>query len=126
MTSVHDRQNLHILPNSPVVRLAMDGTAVQGIVVRRNGREETIAAGEVILSAGAFNSPRLLMLSGIGPAAELEQLGIKVRTDLPVGKNFVDHLPLRDAQPVEPHVQVNPEAEARHELRPAGGPCSNR
>jgi len=92
VTSVHDRQNLHILPNSPVVRLAMDGTAVQGIVVRRNGREETIAAGEVILSAGAFDSPRLLMLSGIGPAAELEQFGIKVRTDLPVGKNFVDHL----------------------------------
>jgi len=92
VTPVLDRQNLHILANSPVVRLLMDGTVARGIVVRREGLEETIAAGEVILSAGAFDSPRLLMLSGIGPATELERVGIKVRADLAVGRNLVDHL----------------------------------
>ena len=53
---------------------------------------ETITAGEVILCAGAFDSPRLLLLSGIGPASQLERLGIAPVADLPVGENLIDHL----------------------------------
>jgi choline dehydrogenase len=53
---------------------------------------ETIRAGEVILCAGAFDSPRILLLSGVGPAAQLERLGIAPVADLPVGENLIDHL----------------------------------
>jgi choline dehydrogenase len=62
------------------------------VVVQRDGGTETIAAGEVILCAGAFDSPRLLLLSGIGPAAELARLGIAPIAELPVGENLMDHL----------------------------------
>jgi choline dehydrogenase len=57
------------------------------------GLERHHAACEVLLCAGAFNSPQLLMLSGVGPAAQLNRLGIEVRFDLPgVGENLQDHL----------------------------------
>jgi choline dehydrogenase len=89
---VADRPNLHVRPETRVLRLDMDSTTVRGVVVRQNGGEEIISAGEVILCAGAFDSPRLLMLSGIGPAAHLEATGIAPVVDLPVGENLVDHL----------------------------------
>jgi choline dehydrogenase len=70
-----------------------DGRAV-GVEVERGGRIEVIRANvEVILAASSLNSPKLLMLSGIGPAAELAQHGIEVIADRPgVGKNLQDHL----------------------------------
>lgn len=90
---IRDRTNLHVLPTTRALRLALDGARVTGVVVQREGGAlETISAGEVILAAGAFDSPRLLLLSGIGPAAELERLGIAPVADLPVGENLVDHL----------------------------------
>jgi choline dehydrogenase len=90
---VLDRPNLHLETGARVLRLAMDGTRAQGVVVQRDdGSVETIGAGEVILSAGAFDSPRILLLSGIGPAAQLERLGIAPVADLPVGENLIDHL----------------------------------
>jgi choline dehydrogenase-like flavoprotein len=62
------------------------------VEVSRNGQlQELRAEREVILSAGTYQSPVLLMLSGIGPAAELEPLQIEVREDLPVGENLQDH-----------------------------------
>lgn len=87
-----DRSNLHVLPETHALRIAMDGTRASGVVVRREGVTETIRAGEVILAAGAFDSPRLLLLSGIGPAAQLAALGIAPVADLPVGENLIDHL----------------------------------
>ncbi|MFN8592179.1 MAG: GMC family oxidoreductase N-terminal domain-containing protein [Thermomicrobiales bacterium] len=92
ITPVRDRSNLHVLPETRVLRLAMDGTRVTGVVVQRDSGEETIAAGEVILAGGAFDSPRVLMLSGIGPGEHLTRHGIACITDLPVGENLIDHL----------------------------------
>ena len=69
-------------------------TRATGVEIERAGRRHRdIEAGEVILAGGAINSPQLLLLSGIGPAAELEALGIPVVADLPgVGENLQDHL----------------------------------
>jgi choline dehydrogenase len=90
---IRDRPNLHIRPETRALRLAMDGAAVRGVEVQTDGQTpETIAAGEVMLCAGAFDSPRLLMLSGIGPARRLKPLGIPVFADLPVGEGLIDHL----------------------------------
>ena len=75
-------------------RVAMDGTRATGVEVHRAGRLEIIEAGrEVILAASAINSPKLLMLSGIGPGAHLGEHGIPVVADRPgVGANLQDHL----------------------------------
>jgi choline dehydrogenase len=90
---VLDRPNLHLQTGTRVVRLVIEGNRARGVAVRRDdGSLETISAGEVILCAGAFDSPRLLLLSGIGPLAHLERLGIDPVADLPVGENLIDHL----------------------------------
>ena len=90
---VLDRPNLHVQTDTRVLRLAMEGARARGVVVQRDdGAHRDDRAGEVILCAGAFDSPRLLLLSGIGPAAQLERLGIAPVADLPVGENLIDHL----------------------------------
>ncbi len=91
---VRARPNLQILTGAQATQVLIEGGAAVGVRLRRNGREQEIrAAREVILSAGAFQSPQLLMLSGIGPRAELERHGIAVQVDLPgVGENLQDHL----------------------------------
>ncbi len=86
---IRDRKNLTIQTHAGVAKLAMDGTRTLGVVLNDGGR---INAGEVVLCAGAFDSPRILMTSGIGPAAHLTELGISSRADIPVGENLVDHL----------------------------------
>ncbi|TGQ58584.1 alcohol dehydrogenase, partial [bacterium M00.F.Ca.ET.205.01.1.1] len=65
-----------------------------GMRVRHQGQQKTFSANrEILLSAGAINSPKILMASGIGPAAELRQIGITPVLDLPgVGKNLQDHV----------------------------------
>jgi choline dehydrogenase len=77
-------------------RIVMDGSRATGVRFRRHGRErEASATREVIVAGGPINSPQLLKLSGIGPAAELQALGIPVVRDLPgVGENLQDHLEL--------------------------------
>jgi choline dehydrogenase len=92
LAPILDRPNLHILTETRVLRLEMVGSRVEGVVVSRNGGAETITAGEVILCSGAFDSPRILLHSGIGPASHLEQIGIATVADLPVGENLIDHL----------------------------------
>lgn len=88
------RGNVELMTSVHVADLVMQGTRVRGVGILRNGsREEVRADREVILSAGAFNTPQILMLSGIGPAAELRSHGIEPRVDLPgVGANLQDHL----------------------------------
>jgi choline dehydrogenase len=90
---VRDRPNLAVLTDTTVERLRIDGGGtVTGVEVVRDGRRETLLAGEVVLAAGAYDSPRLLLKSGIGPAAHLAERGIDAVVDLPVGENLQDHL----------------------------------
>ncbi|MBU6425745.1 MAG: GMC family oxidoreductase N-terminal domain-containing protein [Rhodospirillales bacterium] len=88
------RPNLDILLCAEIVKLNLEGTRVTGVTFVRRGRTYTIGAvKEVILSLGAINTPKLLMLSGIGGEAELRRHGIDVVNKLPgVGKNFQDHI----------------------------------
>jgi 4-pyridoxate dehydrogenase len=87
------RPNLDVATRAHATRVLMRGTRATGVEYRVRGRViEVEAAREVILCGGAFNSPPLLMLSGIGPAAHLRALGIEPVADLPVGKNLQDHV----------------------------------
>lgn len=76
-----------------VHRLLFRGSRATGVEYDRGGELQRASADEVVLSAGAVDSPRILMLSGIGPGEHLNELGITVRADLPgVGENLHDHL----------------------------------
>src|SRR5260221_716864 len=87
------RPNLEVATRAHATRVLMRGTRASGVEYRKGGRlVRAEAEREVILSAGAFNTPPLLMLSGIGPAAHLREMGIEPVIDLPVGKNLQDHL----------------------------------
>jgi choline dehydrogenase-like flavoprotein len=90
------RANLHRMAHSTVLRVLFEGKRAIGVDVVRNGRLETIEArAEVVLAAGAFNSPQLLMCSGIGPAGHLREQGVQVLHDAPqVGRNLIDHIDL--------------------------------
>ncbi|KAG1647851.1 Alcohol dehydrogenase [acceptor] [Nymphon striatum] len=92
--NVRQRPNLTIVTKAVAQRVVMTGGRATGVVIRQGNHNRTIDAGrEVILSAGAFGSPQLLMLSGIGPRDELAAQGIAVRHELAgVGQNLQDHL----------------------------------
>jgi choline dehydrogenase-like flavoprotein len=86
------RPNLEVRDCSFVERIVFEGGRAVGVDVVRNGARQTIRAErEVIVSAGAYQSPVLLMLSGIGLEEELAPFGIPVREQLPVGRNLQDH-----------------------------------
>jgi len=91
------RQNLRLETGCLVEGLELSGRRASGMRWRQNGEARTARCrGEVILAAGAIGSPQLLMLSGIGPAAQLAQHGITLLLDKPgVGANLHDHLQLR-------------------------------
>lgn len=90
------RKNLHVALFSHVTKVIIDPITkrAQGVELIRDGRkQEVYARREVILSAGAINSPQLLMLSGVGPRENLEKVGVNVLHDLPgVGQNLQDHI----------------------------------
>ncbi len=91
------RQNLRLESGCLVEAVEFDGRRAAGVRWRQNGEQRSARCrGEVILAAGAIGSPHLLMLSGVGPAAQLSQHGIAVVLDKPgVGENLHDHLQLR-------------------------------
>lgn len=91
------RPNLTVKTGVVVRRVLFEGTRAVGVEYLEDGRViQARADGEVIASAGGFNEPKLLMLSGIGPASHLESFGIPVVADLPgVGENLKDHLLVR-------------------------------
>src|SRR4029079_10534762 len=88
------RRNLTFRTRTFVTRVVIDGRrAVAVEIERRGGGTERIEAGEIILAGGAFNSPQLLQLPGIGARGDLEALGIAVVADVPaVGRHLQDHL----------------------------------
>ena len=87
------RTNLTLLTKAHTTRVMVSNGRAQGIEIAVGGEVRTMsAAREVIISAGAFNTPQLLMLSGVGPAAHLAEHGIAPVADLPVGRNLRDHL----------------------------------
>ena len=93
-----ERPNLTLITNARVHRADIKNGRAGGVVFRQAGELKTVRANrEVILSGGALESPRILMLSGIGPSSHLKEHGIEVIKDLPgVGQNLHDHnlLPL--------------------------------
>ena len=91
------RHNLALVTDALATRVLFDGRRAIGIEYRKDGTTHTAYAdGEVILAGGAFNSPQLLQLSGLGPAKILRDLGIAVAADMPgVGADLQDHLQVR-------------------------------
>ncbi len=86
------RPNLTVLSSARAHRVVIEGGRATGVEAERGGTVELVRAErEVILSAGTYESPKLLMLSGVGPAAALSALGIDVVHDLPVGQGLQDH-----------------------------------
>ena len=91
---IRNRRNLTVQTHALATKVLVQNGRAAGLRYARKGTPTTVYADrEVILSGGSVNSPRLLLLSGIGPADELMPLGIEVVHDLPgVGKNFQDHM----------------------------------
>ena len=86
------RLNLTVRPNCQVRRIIFQGKRATALLVESGGENFTVEADQIVLSAGAVGSPHLLLLSGVGPAAQLEKLGIRVVQDTPgVGQNLKDH-----------------------------------
>ena len=93
LVPIKDRKNLHIIKNAFVTDLIVKKDSVKGIRFTVKGKKlEAKAKKEVIVSAGAFGSPKLLMLSGIGNAEDLKKLDIPVVKNLSVGYNLQDHV----------------------------------
>lgn len=93
LAPIKERKNLVLIKNAVVIKLLIEDEAVFGVRFRINGKIlEARALKEVIVSAGAIGSPKLLMLSGIGKSDDLNELGISVVKDLPVGYNLQDHV----------------------------------
>ena len=92
LDEVRDQANFAILADSTVTKIQIEEGRVTGVFVRRPEGDSFIAAARVVLAAGAYHSPALLLRSGIGPADELTALGIQVEIDRPgVGKHLLDH-----------------------------------
>jgi len=111
-----DRPNLTIMRNTQVTAVTLAKGRATGVKALRGGRTVTFsAAREVVLCGGAIMSPALLMLSGIGPAEHLRQLGIEVRVDAPaVGENLQNHPSYR------PRYACSAPVTARNHLTPLG------
>uniref|UniRef100_A0A182N4F9 Glucose-methanol-choline oxidoreductase N-terminal domain-containing protein n=1 Tax=Anopheles dirus TaxID=7168 RepID=A0A182N4F9_9DIPT len=92
---IQDRPNLHILTNARATRVLIDPASRQAYGVeflKDRSRFVVYADKEILLTAGALQTPQLLMLSGVGPQAHLRELGIPVVKDLPVGQTLYDHV----------------------------------
>jgi choline dehydrogenase len=124
-----ERGNVEVLTDTRVYRILFEGSRAVGVEVARGGRIETIRAErEVILSAGTYHSPQLLMLSGVGPADMFAPLGMECRHDLPVGQNLQDHLMLSFVVLTDKGSLMSfatPEAFARYETEGQGPITSN-
>jgi choline dehydrogenase len=90
---VRQRSNLDVITGALALKVLLSGARATGLSIFRCGQEETLQVErEVILSAGTYGSPQLLMLSGIGPAGQLRSFNIATAVDLPVGADLQDHV----------------------------------
>lgn len=93
LAPIKGRKNLHVIKHALVTELIIEKDIVKGVKFEVNGKTvEALAKKEVILSAGAVGSPKILMLSGIGKAEDLKKFSIPLVKDLPVGYNLQDHV----------------------------------
>ncbi|HEY0239914.1 MAG TPA: GMC family oxidoreductase N-terminal domain-containing protein [Friedmanniella sp.] len=101
-----DRPNLRVVADAPAVRLLVQHQRAFGVEILRAGRVQTVVADTVVLAAGAYGNPPLLMRSGIGPEAVLRELGAPVVLPLAgVGENLIDHSKVQvQLTPTEGHV----------------------
>ena len=106
---VTSRPNLEVATGAQATRIVLEKGRATGVDYVREGRQESaFARREVLLAAGAINSPHLLLLSGIGPAEELRSAGGAVLHDLPgVGKNLQDHLNVNVIQAVNQKITID-------------------
>jgi choline dehydrogenase len=109
LRAARGRANLRIETDAPATKLLFEGNRCVGARFRRGGVEHEVrAAREVILSGGAVNSPHLLQVSGIGPAAHLAGIGVEVVRDMPqVGLNLQDHYVARVQHRVKDGISTN-------------------
>jgi choline dehydrogenase len=113
------RKNLTVLTRALAGRVLFEGSRAVGVEYAHEGKVKRVRAErEVILSGGAINSPHLLMLSGIGPAKHLKEIGIPVLHDLPgVGENLQDHIEMyvqyESTKPITLYSTFNPVTMAR-------------
>jgi 5-(hydroxymethyl)furfural/furfural oxidase len=105
---VRQRPNLTVEANSQVSELLFDGKRCVGVRTQKDsGTKEYRATREVIVSCGAIYSPAMLLRAGIGPAAELQAVGVPVRHDLPgVGKRLMDHPSVAIGAFIKPHARL--------------------
>ena len=89
---VRENGRLTVMGDAPVSRINMEGQHAVSVDCIVGGETATVGAGRVVLCAGAYGSPAVLLRSGVGPADDLSRLGIEIRVDLPgVGQNLHDH-----------------------------------
>ncbi|KAJ8707933.1 hypothetical protein PYW08_010299 [Mythimna loreyi] len=107
LTPIKDYANLHVSTNTMVTRIIFEGNAAVGVEAINDGKRYTFRANkEIIMSAGVFNTPKLLMLSGIGPKDHLESFNIEVLQDLPVGENLIDHVAVTVLHKLKQYIPV--------------------
>ena len=116
LNPVRHRLNLTVRGDVLVRKIAVEGQRAVGVEVESGDEIFFIEAEEIVLSAGAIASPQILMLSGVGPADHLREMGIDVVHDLPgVGQNLRDHPYVRIPVEVQDHVVLDPTA-VRYQL----------
>lgn len=92
LAQARSRRNLRIVSNCTTLRVLVEGGRAVGVEAAREGKVEQFFADETVLCAGGIGTPQILMLSGIGPAQHLREIGVEVSHDLPgVGRNLRDH-----------------------------------
>ncbi|XP_072931830.1 uncharacterized protein [Epargyreus clarus] len=93
LNKANDRKNLFVLKHALVTQIIIEDNVAKGVKVIENDNEyHYFAEKEIVISAGTFNTAKLLLLSGIGPKAHLDEVGIELVEDLPVGDNLHDHV----------------------------------
>ena len=109
LRNARSRSNFRVLTNATALRILLEGRRAIGVRIDQMGREMDVRARrEVIVSSGSVNSPHLLQVSGIGPAAHLQSIGVAVAHDLPgVGSNLSDHYVARVSHRVKDARSIN-------------------